>query len=102
MAATGRPVPWMASAMPAHPQLSSSATRAGMMPVWSAYVWPRNSCEYRPISAAFLTTGQGKSSVSSYCAATGLTSRSAKSCTQSRISRWSSLSSKDTISFPLQ
>ena len=33
IAATGRPVPWMASAMPAQPQVSSSATSAGMIPV---------------------------------------------------------------------
>ena len=36
MAAIGNPVPWMASAMPAQPQVSSSATSAGMMPVVSA------------------------------------------------------------------
>ncbi len=35
IAAIGRPVPWMASAMPAQPQVSSSATSAGMMPVAS-------------------------------------------------------------------
>ena len=43
IAATGKPVPWMASAMPAHPQVSSSATSAGMMPVPSPYVCCRNS-----------------------------------------------------------
>jgi len=38
MAAMGRPVPWMASAIPAQPQVSSSATRAGMIPVASPKV----------------------------------------------------------------
>ena len=32
IAAIGSPVPWIASAMPAQPQVSSSATSAGMMP----------------------------------------------------------------------
>ena len=36
MAAIGSPVPWIASAIPAQPQVSSSETRAGMMPVESA------------------------------------------------------------------
>ena len=43
IAATGRPVPWMASAMPAQPQVSSSATSAGMIPVPSPNVCCRNS-----------------------------------------------------------
>src|SRR5712692_2422617 len=98
MAAIGRPVPWMASAMPAQPQVSSSATRAGMMPVESAKVCCRNSTPYSPTSAAFLTTGHGNSSDSSYWCATGRISFSAKLWTQSLISRCSSVSSKETIS----
>jgi len=43
IAAMGNPVPWMASAMPAQPQVSSSATRAGKMPVASAYICCRKS-----------------------------------------------------------
>ena len=43
IAATGRPVPWMASAIPAQPQVSSSATSAGMIPVPSPKVCWRNS-----------------------------------------------------------
>ena len=43
MAAIGRPVPWMARAMPAQPQVSSSATSAGMIPVVSAKVCCRKS-----------------------------------------------------------
>jgi len=43
MAATGSPVPWIASAIPAQPQVSSSATSAGMMPVPSPKVCCRKS-----------------------------------------------------------
>src|ERR1700716_2099086 len=86
--------------MPAQPQVSSSATRAGRRPVSSAYVCWMKSTEYSPTLAAFLTISQGNSSDSSYWCATGRISRSEKSWTQSRISFCSSVSSKESISAP--
>src|SRR5438105_3144670 len=91
----------MASAMPAQPHVSSSATRAGMMPVPSPKVCWRNSVPYSPTSAAFFTIGHGNSSASSYWCATGRISFSAKLWTQSRISFCSSLSSNEIMSFAL-
>ena len=88
-------VPKIASAMPAQPQVSSSLTIGKVSPVGSAKKLDIASLEYRPMLAASWMTGQGVSSFSSYSAATGRITFSAKSWTHFCICSWSSLRSSE-------
>ena len=88
-------VPKIASAMPAQPQESSSLTIGNVRPVGSAKALAMNSREYRPMLAASWMIGQGVSSCSSYSAAAGRITFSAKSWTHFCICSWSSLRSSE-------
>lgn len=99
IAATASVVPVTDRPIPASPQNSSSLMAGSMSPVGSAQNCASDSKPYSPIFAASWITGQGVSSRSSHSAAAGRTTRSAKPWTQSRISRWSSESSKDVAAF---
>src|SRR5215475_7510583 len=85
----------MAMPMPPSPQNSSSCAMQVDRPLASLYVLARNSKPYSPILAASWMIGHGVSSRSSHSAAAGRTTSSAKPCTQSRRSRWSSVRSRE-------
>src|SRR6476659_10684630 len=93
--AAASPVPSLDSAMPASPQNSSSKTASMPSPLGPAAWVAKSSIEYNPTLAASWMIGHGVSSRSSHSAAAGRTTCSAKPCTQSRMSRWSSESSNE-------
>ena len=95
MPATASEVPKIDMPIPASPQNSSSLTSGSVSPVSSAQNCAIASKPYRPILAASAIIGHGVSSRSSHSAAAGRTTCSAKPCTQSRTSRWSSESSSE-------
>jgi len=64
-------------------------------PLGSNHWVAKKSSEYSPILAASSRTGHGVSSRSSHSAPAGLITSAANSCTQSRISRRSALSSRE-------
>ena len=95
MAATASVVPMIDMAIPASPQNSSSLTIGIRIPLASNQNDARPSRLYRPILAASWMIGHGVSSRSSHSAAAGRTVCAANPWTQSRMSRWSSLSSSE-------
>ena len=73
-----RPDPMMAMPIPASPQNSSSMATGMVRPVLSPSIpLAKNSHEYRPISAACSTMGNGNSSRSSHSSAAGRITSSA-------------------------
>ena len=97
IAATASVVPMIAMPIPASPQNSSSLTIGNMIPVGSSQNCAIPSRPYRPIFAASWITGQGVSSRSSHSEAAGRTTFSAKPCTQSRMSFWSSVRASENV-----
>src|SRR6185437_693253 len=83
------------SPIPASPQNSSSTAVTKPSPVSSKNCAAKKSSEYSPILAASWRIGQGVCSRSSHSAAAGLITAAANSCTQSRVSRTSPLSSRE-------
>src|ERR1700730_1206822 len=98
MAAAARPVPVIATAIPAQPQCNSSAI--SMLEMMSRppppYASGITATGVRPTSWAFFRTGQGNSSVSSECGATGLISFSANSWASALISSCSGVRVKSS------
>ena len=81
--------------MPASPQNSSSYATGMPSPDSSKNCVAKKSSEYSPILAASCRIGQGVCSRSSQSAAAGRITDAANSCTQSRMSRRSRLSSSE-------
>ena len=81
--------------MPASPQNSSSYATGMPSPDSSKNCVAKKSSEYSPILAASCRIGHGVCSRSSQSAAAGRITDAANSCTQSRISRRSRLSSSE-------
>src|SRR5487761_979007 len=94
-ATAARVEPTSDSPIPASPQHSSSTAVTKPSPDSSKNCVAKKSSEYSPIFAASWRTGQGVCSRSSHSAAAGRITPAAKSCTQSRISRRSLLSSRE-------
>src|ERR1700749_2213744 len=81
--------------IPASPQNSSSTAVTKPSPDASKNCVAKKSSEYSPIFAASWRIGQGGCSRPSHSAAAGRITSAANSCTQSRISRTSLLSSRE-------
>ena len=94
-ATAARVEPTSDSPIPASPQNSSSTAVTKPSPDASKNCVAKKSSEYSPIFAASCRMGQGVCSRSSHSAAAGLITCAANSCTQSRISRRSLLSSRE-------
>src|SRR6185437_6401229 len=83
------------SPIPASPQKSSSTAVTKPSPDSSKNCVAKKSSEYSPTFAASWRIGHGVCSRSSHSAAAGRITPAANSCTQSRISRTSLLSSRE-------
>ncbi len=97
IAELARPVPISDIAIPASPQNTSSFTIGSSSPDGSTNRFTLESSPYRPIFAASWITGHGVCSRSSHSGAAGRITFCAKSCAQSRISRWSSFRSSEKV-----
>src|SRR5690349_165667 len=94
-ATAARVDPTSDSPIPASPQNSSSTAVTKPSPDSSKNCAAKKSSEYRPTFVASCRIGHGVCSRSSHSAAAGLITSAAKSCTQSRVSRTSLLSSRE-------
>src|ERR1700727_2100075 len=94
-ATAARVEPTSDSPIPASPQNSSSTAVTKPSPDSSKNWVAKKSSEYSPIFDASCSNGHGVGSRSSHSAAAGRITDAANSCTQSRISRRSLLSSRE-------